>query len=378
MKFKRVCFFLPSGHKDGAELSALECMEALKSLGMQCHVVIPQKGPLIAELKARQLPYKLIPYKVWIEPPAPVWKGLLATLWNLGMTYVATLLVGRWQCDLVITNTINICVGALVAKLRGLPHIWYLREFGAEDHGWRFHLGEKPSLWIMNRLSVLCLAVSRAVAQKYQAGMTSSKVHHVYQPIEVDLTDRSKVSIDKKKHQFTCIMVGRLQEGKRQEDAVRAMGELRDQGLPAQLWLVGSGDQDYGAFLETLVREKNLAEQVHFLGQVDNAFPYIKKANVLLLCSRCEAFARVVVEAMKAGKPVVGTRSGGTVEQIEAGFNGFLYEPGDFKGLAAKIKYLHEHPDKTKEMGKNAQKWARKTFTRERYQKKLAKILGKL
>lgn len=378
MKFKRVCFFLPSGHKDGAELSALECMEALKSLGMQCHVVIPQKGPLIAELKARQLPYKLIPYKVWIEPPAPVWKGLLVTLWNLGMTYVATLLVSRWQCDLVITNTINICVGALVAKLRGLPHIWYLREFGAEDHGWRFHLGEKPSLWIMNRLSVLCLAVSRAVAQKYQAGMTSSKVHHVYQPIEVDSTDRSKVSIDKKKHQFTCIMVGRLQEGKRQEDAVRAMGELRDQGLPAQLWLVGSGDQDYGAFLETLVREKNLAEQVHFLGQVDNAFPYIKKANVLLLCSRCEAFARVVVEAMKAGKPVVGTRSGGTVEQIEAGFNGFLYEPGDFKELAANIKYLQEHPDKTKEMGKNAQKWARKTFTRERYQKKLAKILGKL
>ncbi|MEJ2069477.1 MAG: glycosyltransferase [Syntrophobacterales bacterium] len=192
MKFKRVCFFLPSAHRDGAELSALECMEALQALGMQCHVVLPQKGPLIDELKARQLPYKLIPYKVWIEPPAPVWKSLLVTLWNLGMTYVATLLVGRWQCDLVITNTINICVGALVAKLRGLPHIWYLREFGFEDHGWRFHLGEKPSLWIMNRLSVLCLAVSRAVAQKYQAGMTPSKVHHVYQPIEVDLTPRSQ------------------------------------------------------------------------------------------------------------------------------------------------------------------------------------------
>ncbi|MEJ2091073.1 MAG: glycosyltransferase [Syntrophobacterales bacterium] len=141
---------------------------------------------------------------------------------------------------------------------------------------------------------------------------------------------------------------------------------------------MGGGDQDYCSFLETLVREKSLTEHVQFFGQVDNAFPYIKKANVLLLCSRCEAFARVVVEAMKAGKPVLGTRSGGTVEQIEAGFNGFLYEPGDFKELAAKIRYLQEHPDKAKEMGKNAKNWARKTFNRKHYQEKIKEIMSKL
>jgi hypothetical protein len=94
-------------------------MEALQSLGMLVHVVIPQKGPLMAELQARQLPYKFIPYKVWVEPPAPVVKGLLVTLWNLLITLVAAFMVGRWRCDLVITNTININVGALVAKLMG-------------------------------------------------------------------------------------------------------------------------------------------------------------------------------------------------------------------------------------------------------------------
>jgi glycosyltransferase involved in cell wall biosynthesis len=170
--------------------------------------------------------------------------------------------------------------------------------------------------------------------------------------------------------------VGRLQEGKRQEDAIRALAVLRDQGIIVQLWLVGGCDPAYFTFLKNLVQENNLEEQVRFVGQVNNAFPYIQQADVLLLCSRCEAFARVVVEAMKAGKPVLGARSGGTVEQIQEGFNGLLYEPRDHKELAEKMKYLYDHPDKAKEMGGNGQQWATRTFTRERYREKIADILA--
>lgn len=378
MKFRHVCFFLPSAHRDGAELSALECLDALASLGIQCRVVIPQKGPLIAELESRNLPYKLIPYKVWIEPPVPVIKRLLVTFWNLLMAYWATLVLARWHCDLILTNTINICVGALVAKIRGLPHLWYLREFGSEDHGWEFHLGHKPSLWLMDRLSVVCAAVSRAVAEKYQARMTPSKVHYLYQPINVDLSAATEVVLNTSGFQLTCIMVGRLQQGKRQEDAIRAVAELRDQGLRVQLWLVGGGEKNYRHFLEELVREKNLQAQVRFFGQVDNALPYIQQADVLLLCSRCEAFARVVVEAMKAGKPVIGARSGGTMEQIKDGFNGFLYEPQDYRELAGKIKHLYDHPEVTKETGMNARKWAVKTFNQDNYRKALKKLLDQV
>jgi glycosyltransferase involved in cell wall biosynthesis len=378
MKIRKVCFFLPSANRDGAELSGLECMDALRSLGIDCHVVVPKDGPLLEEFPARQISHQVIPYKVWIEPPVPVWKRLLVTLWNLVITYFAVFLIGRRKGDLIITNTINICVGALVAKLWGLPHVWYIREFGLEDHGWRFHLGEKPALWIMNRLALQCLAVSRAVAQKYQKSIKPSKVHYLYQPIDVDPSSYPDTALDKTQFPVTCIIVGKLQEGKRQEDAIRAIGALRDQGISAQLWVVGSGDRLYADYLETLVRENNLAERVTFFGQVKNAFPYMQQADVLLLCSRCEAFARVVVEAMKAGKPVIGTKSGGTVEQIKDGFNGFLYKPRDHQELAAKMKYFCDHPEAAQEMGKNGQQWAMRTFTRERYQQDLSRILGQL
>jgi glycosyltransferase involved in cell wall biosynthesis len=315
---------------------------------------------------------------VWIEPPVPVWRRLAVTLWNLIIAYFTAFLGGRRHFDLVVTNTININVGALAAKLWGVPHLWYIREFGYEDHGWRFHLGEEFSLWLMNRLSSLCLAVSQAVARKYQGSIDPGKVHFLYQPIDVDLAGGMKAGLEEDPQQFTCIMVGRLQAGKRQEEAVRALAELRAAGAPVRLWLVGDGDPGYRAFLENLVREKNLGNQVRFFGQVNNALPYIQKADVLLLCSRCEAFARVVVEAMKAGKPVLGARSGGTVEQIRDGFNGFLYEPGNYQELAGKIRHLRENPQLAGEMGGNGREWAETTFTKQRYQDNLAWLLEKI
>ena len=117
MKIRNVCFFLPSANRDGAELSGLECMDALRSLGIAIHAVVPRKGPLLAEFSARQISHQVIPYQVWLEPPVPVWKRVLVTLWNLVITYFAVFLIGRRKGDLIITNTVNICVGALVAKL---------------------------------------------------------------------------------------------------------------------------------------------------------------------------------------------------------------------------------------------------------------------
>jgi glycosyltransferase involved in cell wall biosynthesis len=379
VKFRKVCFFLPSSNRDGGELAALECLDALKALGMQVHAVMPKKGPLIEDLQARQIGYQIIPYKVWVEPPIPIWKGFLFTLWNFFIIYPAVFLVGRRKYDLIITNTINICIGAFVAKLFRLPHVWYILEFGSEDHGWRFHLGKKFPIWVMDRFSDLCLAVSRAVAQKYQmAGITASKVQYLYHPMDVTECSSADISLDKKTYRLTCVMVARLQEGKRQEDAIRAIGELRDQSIHVQLWLVGGGEQNYFNFLKRLVQENTLTDQVRFFGQVKEFLSYIKKADVFLLCSRCEAFARVVVQAMKVGKPVVGTRSGGTVEQITDGFNGFLYEPYDHKDLAAKIKYFIDHPRVTQKMGENARHWAMRTFSRESYQEKISNILSQL
>ena len=81
-----------------------------------------------------------------------------------------------------------------------------------------------------------------------------------------------------------------------------------------------------------------------FFGYVENTLPLIRGADVLLMCSRYDAFGRVTVEAMKLGKPVIGAKSGGTTELISEGFNGLLYTSGDHMELTGKIRYMYDHP----------------------------------
>ena len=90
-----------------------------------------------------------------------------------------------------------------------------------------------------------------------------------------------------------------------------------------------------------------------------------KNMDLELVCSRCEAFGRVTIEAMMSMIPVIGANTGGTKELIKQGYNGLLYEKGDFEDLANKIEELYKDRSKIREMGKNAYDYS-KGFTSER------------
>ncbi len=64
---------------------------------------------------------------------------------------------------------------------------------------------------------------------------------------------------------------------------------------------------------------------------------WYKRASVLALPSRLEAFGIVLIEAMAAGTPVVASRVGGIPEAVEDEVSGLLHEPGNHRDLADKI-----------------------------------------
>lgn len=104
----------------------------------------------------------------------------------------------------------------------------------------------------------------------------------------------------------------------------------------------------------------------------------LRRADAILMCSKREAFGRVTVEGMLAGKPVIGANSGGTLELIQDGITGLLYTSGDPKALAEKIRYLYENPDTATHVGENAKAWAETSFTRDRYRKDVLEAFGSL
>jgi glycosyltransferase involved in cell wall biosynthesis len=77
------------------------------------------------------------------------------------------------------------------------------------------------------------------------------------------------------------------------------------------------------------------------------------QSRFLVLCSRCfEGFPMAIVEAMVHGKAVIAPRIGGIPEIVEDGETGLLFAPGEVDELAAKIRYLWDHPELCRLMGR--------------------------
>jgi glycosyltransferase involved in cell wall biosynthesis len=290
-------------------------------------------------------------------------------------------LVRRWRCDAVYTNTIVVPIGSFAAVLAGKPHVWHIHEFGTLDHGLKFDWGEKVSLSLIGRLSAVCVTNSTIVNDHFARWIDPRKLRVVYCSMQLAPSRRrvdeyARELTHSSAQAFRCVLVGRLIGGKGQEDAVLAVAELAKNGVNTELILVGDGSASYIERLKGHVARYELQDRIIFTGRLQNPAAVVSCADAVLMCSRCEAFGRVTVEGMLAGKPVIGARAGATPELIDEGVNGLLYTPGDHHELAAHIKYLSDNRAEAARMGRNAHKWAQSIFSEERLAQELLATLS--
>ncbi|MDA8156344.1 MAG: glycosyltransferase family 4 protein [Actinomycetota bacterium] len=370
-----ICFISHHAGLYGAEGALLELIEALGDRGFDCRVLSPYPGPLFGELKKKGVPYSLIHCKWWADINPSGARRILRTFWNGILLPEVARKIKNWKCDLVFTNTAVLNEGAVAAAVLGLPHVWNIHEFGEEDHGLHFDLGEKVSGRFIDKFSSFVVCNSEAVKKKYARHVRPEKLKVVYQSVTAAEYAGADHYSSGKDYMLKCAVVGRLQPGKGQEDAIRAAGALRRAGAKIGLTIMGDGDPCYERFLKKVANDENVSKQVSFTGFVNDAFSRLHLMDAVLVCSRNEAFGRVTVEAMLAGKPVIGANSGGTAELLCDGFNGLLYTPGDHLDLAGKIHYLLQNKAEARQMGRNGWQWAKNRFTRERYGREIAQIL---
>lgn len=105
--------------------------------------------------------------------------------------------------------------------------------------------------------------------------------------------------------------------------------------LPTRLLLLGDGPE--APQIREQVAARGLADQVEFLGQVDNLEEILPVADVLLLPSLHESFGLVALEGMACGVVPVVTDSGGAATFVQNGINGFLRAPHDIEGMAEAV-----------------------------------------
>jgi N-acetyl-alpha-D-glucosaminyl L-malate synthase BshA len=118
---------------------------------------------------------------------------------------------------------------------------------------------------------------------------------------------------------------------KRVSDVVRIFAKVREQ-MPCKLLLVGEGPERL--FMQQLVKELKLREDVLFLGEVDYIEQILRCADLFLLPSEQESFGLAALEAMNCSVPVIAAHTGGVPEVIVHGETGFLFPVGEINAMA--------------------------------------------
>ncbi|WP_372368767.1 glycosyltransferase family 4 protein [Candidatus Uabimicrobium sp. HlEnr_7] len=369
----RVCFISHSSQKLGAERSLLETITLLRK-NIIPFVILPKKGPLCVELEKKNICYVIIPYSWWVTSKISLWKTVIKFFLNISMTFYIVFQIKKWRCDLVYSNTIATCVGALAAKLSSRPHIWHIREYGFEDHGLIFEWGKQRSTKLIYQLSSHCIFNSKAVRKKYLKYFPQnvSKKHSVfYQPVMLHFGKTISLSKVRK----NCMILGAIRESKGQAEAIEAIRILKEQyNCHINLYILGDGIQKYVDLLKSKVIQYDLEANIFFIGHVDFPASWLSQADITLVCSHNEAFGRVAVESFLLKKPTIGTSSGGTLELISSQ-NGLLYSPGNTSELAEKIHTLLVDNQLCKTIANNGHNWVKQNISQEIYVQKLLNIM---
>lgn len=149
------------------------------------------------------------------------------------------------------------------------------------------------------------------------------------------------------------LFIGRLIEVKGIEYLIRAMATVQQQ-LP-NLTLVVAGDGELREKLESLASSIH-AKNVHFIGWVaddgEKAF-LVQNASAVVVPSiivqhpgQTEGGPLVVLEALSAGIPVIGTETlGSSTQFIQDGVNGYTVPERDAPGLSAAIMRIMRNDD---------------------------------
>jgi len=166
------------------------------------------------------------------------------------------------------------------------------------------------------------------------------------------------------------VMVARFTGPKDHPTLLKALGGLKDYSWSLQL--IGAGAEMDAA--KKLAAKTGIAQRVSFLGAREDISAILAAAQVFVLSSKREGFPLSILEAMRAGLPVLASAVGGTGEAVEEEKSGLLFPPGDVKALRKRLACLLEDPALRKNMGLAGRKRFLEKFTLEQMVNKTAAV----
>lgn len=338
----RVLFITHTNSLDGANRSLLQLARELhNNHHVEPIVVCPRdcQSYVLTDAYAKEgikcIPVPLVKFKLAGDKSLVV-RTLLAASFLLHNLYLFHAL-RNVKFDLVHSNSSVIDMGAYLARWRGVPHVWHLREFGYEDFRMKSVFGKHYERWIYKKCSV-AIAISKVIEQKFKP-LFGNRLRLIYNGI---VPKDETLSSTHDNEVLTFCMAGRLEPNKNQLEVLEAC-KLLKQASKCQFKLLvvgGGGNAAYTEELKKYVADNNLDGNVVFMGYRGDVPEVLNHCDVGLTASVSEAFGRITVEYMMQNLAVIASDTGANPEIISDGETGMLYHSGDARQLADRMRML--------------------------------------
>jgi glycosyltransferase involved in cell wall biosynthesis len=354
-----------SSGRYGADRQLLLIATGLDPARYRALVLLPDDGPLAADLRAAGIEVQVRPMAVLRRQHAHP-RGLAALTAQAGRDAVAVSRLARERnVVLVHSNTSVVLGGAAAAALARVPHVWHVREiydrFARIWPGYRRLLGTARAL----------PCASGATAAQFGA---SRRTRIIYDGLWGDphRSERSaaRAELGLQPDVPTLAVLGRISDWKGQDTLVRALAEppLRQRGavalLAGEVW---PGAEHRGHDLAELARRLGVSERVRMLGFRDDVETVLGAADLIAVPSTApDPLPGAAIEAAAAGCAVIASADGGLPEILRDGETGQLVRPGDPVALASTAAELLDDPVARARLGAAAARDVRTRFAAAR------------
>lgn len=262
---------------------------------------------------------------------------------------------------------------ARFARLLGAP----MRALVSTSHGFDSYA---PQLALYNTLdrwtgylSTQCTVTDPRMAQRFPPGV---KVAYVANALpEAPAATEEERSAGRRRFsfcddRFVVGMLHRLIPQKGIEEFLQAARQCREWGREDILFVI-AGE---GPLRGRVEAEAHNAPNLRYLGYIDPPDEYLAALDVFAQPSRSEGLSLALLQAMRAGRPIIATRVGATQETVQDGLEALVIEPRDPAALAAALLRLADDRPYAKALGLRARVRFMADFRIERQHRDFLKL----
>lgn len=236
-------------------------------------------------------------------------------------------------------------VARIAGRITGIPVVYTVHGFGFKPQAPRLQRWAALAMeWMLARWTARMICVSKHESElARRLPLPPDRIHIVRNAIQ-DSARRARPQ----EEPMRVIMVARCAAPKRQDLLLEALQEAGTRlGRPIPATFVGGGPQLPA--LQQQARTLGL-QHIAFTGDVDDVAGLLQQHGLFVLLSDHEGLPVSVIEAMRAGLPVLCSDLPGLHELIEHGRAGWLV-PNDPQQVALTLVRLAHAPDERARAG---------------------------